>query len=68
MAQAGEPSWSVVLQLPNGNKCALFDVLVQGQVLYVILACESERDNRVSAAVYQYALPPRLELEALSSS
>eukprot|EP00434_Breviolum_minutum_P004230 symbB.v1.2.003728.t2/scaffold176.1/size287750/10 len=68
MAQAGEPSWSVVLQLPNGNECALFDVLVQGQVLYVILACESERGNRVSAAVYQYALPPRLELEALSSS
>ena len=58
-----------MLQLPNGNTYGrLFDVLVQGQVLYVILACDGERNNRVSAAVYQYALPPRLELEALSSS
>ena len=66
MAQAGEPSWSVVLHFPNDF--SLSDVLVQGQVLYV-LAYQRERDSsRISSAVYQYALPPRLELEALSSS
>ena len=67
MAQAGESSWSVVSHLPNVD--ALTDVLVQGQVLYV-LAFRSERGgkgSRSSGAVYQYALPPRLELEALSS-
>ena len=68
MAQAGEPSWSAVLQLPSGNDYILFDVFVQGQVLYVLLARERERGSRLSAAVYQYTLPPRLELEALSSS
>ena len=68
MAQAGEPSWSAVLQLPNSNGYALYNVLVQGQVLYVKLACQCQSDSKVSAAVYQYALPPRLELEALSSS
>ena len=65
MAQAGEASWRVVCHLSNVN--CLCDVLVQGQVLYV-LAWQGERGSRISAAVYQYALPPRLELEALSSS
>ena len=65
MAQAGEASWSVACHLSNVD--SPFDVLVQGQVLY-ILAYQRERDSKISAAVYQYALPPRLELEALSSS
>ena len=67
MAQAGEASWSVVCHLPHVD--ALIDVLVQDQVLY-ILALQDQRDIGIgiSAAVYQYALPPRLELEALSSS
>ena len=65
MAQAGEASWRVVCHLPNVN--TLCDVLVQGQLLYV-LAWQGERGSRISAAVYQYALPPRLELEALASS
>ena len=66
MAQAGESSWSVVSHLPNVD--ALYDVLVQGQVLYV-LACQNQFDIGFGiSAVYQCALPPRLELEALSSS
>ena len=65
MAKAGEASWSVVCHLSNVQ--VLCDVLVQGQVLYV-LAWHGERVSGISAAVYQYALPPRLELEALSSS
>ena len=65
MAQAGEASWSVVCHLSNVQ--CLCDVLVQGQVLYV-LAWQGDRASGISAAVYQHALPPRLELEALSSS
>ena len=65
MAKAGEACWTVVCHLSNVQ--CLCDVLVQGQVLYV-LAAQGGRVSGISAAVYPYALPPRLELEALSSS
>jgi len=68
ITQGGEASWNASLDVSNAG--TPMDVLVQGQVLNV-LALQGETgswDNicKSRAAVYQYALPRRLELGALA--
>ena len=69
ITQAGEASWNASLDVSNAG--TPIDVLVQGQVLNVLAhqggeggGWENTRKSR--AAVYQYALPRRLELGALA--
>ena len=70
ITQAGEASWNASLDVSNAG--TPIDVLVQGQVLNV-LAHEGDEGGadwgnmrKSRAAVYQYALPRRLELGALA--
>ena len=69
ITQAGEASWNASLDVSNAGTPV--DVLVQGQVLNVLAHQGGEGggwDNirKSRAAVYQYALPHRLELGALA--
>ena len=69
ITQAGEASWNASLDVSNAG--TPMDVLVQGQVLNVLAHQGGEGGNwdcmrKSRAAVYQYALPRRLELGALA--